>query len=105
MIEERLGFAEALRTSGGYGGPFRGPPILTSDGGPDAAEVLVDVAREDAGHLAGAHRRRAGEHRAAALEGRVVDGAQQGGRRRRVLLVQRDGLRLRAAGEVLGVLG
>src|SRR5207247_10592024 len=27
-IEERPGFPGALRTSGGYGGPFRGPPSL-----------------------------------------------------------------------------
>ena len=27
-IEERHGFAGALRTTGGYGGPFRGPPFL-----------------------------------------------------------------------------
>ena len=69
-----------LSSTGGDGGAIDGPPTLSfgllADGRPDAAEVLVDVAREDAGHLTGAHRRGAGEHRAAAIEGRVVDGAQ-----------------------------
>src|SRR6185369_14376970 len=65
-IEGRPGFAGAPRTLGGFGGPYRGPPILEdsrlfSGRGLDRAEVLVDVAAEDAGHLARAHGRGPGE--------------------------------------------
>src|SRR5258706_513334 len=63
----------------GVWGAISWPPILTiqlvPDRGLNAAEVLVDVAAEDPGHLAGAHRGRAGEHRAALVEGGVVERA------------------------------
>jgi hypothetical protein len=68
--------------------------------------VLVDVAaQQPAGELAGAHRWHADQDGAAVLERGVVDAAQDAGGRGRVLPEQRDGLRLGAAGEVLGVLG
>ena len=68
--------------------------------------MFVDVAEEGAlDHLLGAHRRHPREHGAALLELGVGEAPDDRGRRGGPLLVERDRLRLGAAGELLGMLG
>src|SRR5438105_15366893 len=61
-LEERPGFAGALRTFGGFGGPFRGPPFLTvtsARGSLVALGVIRRGLRGRAARVAAAiHRRR-----------------------------------------------
>src|SRR5439155_1750944 len=73
---------------------------------PDAAEMLVDVAEEGTlDHLLGAHRGHPREHGAGLRELGIGEATYGRGRRRGSLLMERDRLRLRAAGELLGMLG
>src|SRR5712691_2002193 len=76
-----------------------------ADGGPDAAEVLLDVVDEDLLHrLLSGHRRHTLEDAATAVEFRVREPANDAGRRGRVFLVQLQGLGLRALGMFARVL-
>jgi hypothetical protein len=68
--------------------------------------VRVDVAEKDAfDQILGAHRRHPREHGAALRQLGIGETPHGRGRRGGSLLVERDRLRLRAAGELPGVLG
>src|SRR5712692_6889834 len=77
-----------------------------ADGGADAPAVLVDVADQDPGDdLLDAHRRHPRQDGALLGQLGVAERRGEARRGRRVLLVQDKGLRLRAAGVLLRVLG
>src|SRR4029077_14578111 len=91
-------------TSDRRGGARRGD--LAADRLPDAAEMCVDVAEEDAlDQVLYAHRWHPREHGAGLRELSIGEATHGRGRRGGRLLVDCDRVRLRRAGELLGVLG
>src|SRR5262249_29005369 len=72
----------------------------------NAAEMLVDVAEKSTlDHLLGAHRRHSREHHARLRQLGIGEATYCRSRSRSPLLVERDCLLLRAAGELPGMLG
>src|SRR6185436_12690243 len=81
--------------------PCACPPASRSltEGGANALEVLVDVADHQATReIARRHWRHTLQYHALVVELRVAEPAHDGGGLRRIFLVQRDGLGLRAVG-------
>src|SRR5262245_4535955 len=101
-----LGPATDARGAGRAMRPRRQESGSVTEGGPDAVEVLVDVADQDAlDDLLRGHRGHAGEHGAALVELLVRERPHGGRGRRGVLLVEREGVRLGAVGVLRRMLG